>query len=61
MHKQHPCGSDEWLVERVGIDVGLRCIGCGRHVMLPREGFYKRLKKIISAPIQAGEEGKPLW
>lgn len=61
MRKQHPCGSDEWLVERVGIDIGLRCNGCGRRVMLPREGFYKQLKKIISEPNQAGEEGKPLW
>jgi hypothetical protein len=61
MRKQHPCSSNDWLVERVGIDVGLRCDGCGRRVMLPREGFYKQLKKIISAPNQAGEEGKPLW
>jgi hypothetical protein len=61
MRKQHPCGSNEWLVERVGVDIGLRCDGCGRHVLLPREGFYKQLKKIISAPNQAGEEGKPLW
>ena len=58
LRKQHPCGSDEWIVERVGIDIGLLCEGCGRRVLLPREDFFKRLKKIISVPIEDGEEGK---
>jgi hypothetical protein len=58
LRKKHPCGSEEWVVERVGVDIGLRCAGCGRYVLLPRELFIKRLKKIISAPVEAGEEGK---
>jgi hypothetical protein len=58
LRKQHPCGSDEWLVERVGVDIGLRCEGCGRRVLLPRADFFKRLKKIISVRIEDGEEGK---
>ena len=58
LQKQHPCGSDEWVVERVGVDIGLRCEGCGRRVMLPRVDFFKRLKKIISVRIEDGEEGK---
>jgi hypothetical protein len=58
LHKQHPCGSDEWVVERVGIDIGLRCEGCARRVLIPREDFFKRLKKIISVRIEDGEEGK---
>ena len=37
MKKAHPCGSQEWLVLRVGMDFKLRCQGCGREVMLPRE------------------------
>ena len=58
LRKQHPCGSDEWVVERVGTDIGMRCEGCGRRVLLPREDFFKRLKKIISVRVEDGEEGK---
>jgi hypothetical protein len=47
MRKQHPCGSDEWVVERVGADIGLRCAGCGRRVLLPRTDFYRRLKRVV--------------
>ncbi|MEO8610467.1 MAG: DUF951 domain-containing protein [Chloroflexota bacterium] len=58
LRKQHPCGSDEWVIERVGADIGLRCAGCERRVLLPRADFFKRLKKIISVRIEDGEEGK---
>ena len=58
LRKQHPCGSDEWIVERVGTDIGLRCEGCGRRVLIPRADFFRRLKTIISVRIEDGEEGK---
>ncbi|MCP5101574.1 MAG: DUF951 domain-containing protein, partial [Chloroflexi bacterium] len=45
--KKHPCGSYEWEVVRVGVDVGLVCQGCQRKIMLPRGIFNKRLKTII--------------
>ena len=47
LRKKHPCGSFEWKVVRVGVDVGLVCEGCGRKVMLPRGTFNKRVKTII--------------
>ena len=47
LRKAHPCGSFEWVVYRVGADIGLRCAGCGRRVMLTRSEFGKRLKQII--------------
>jgi hypothetical protein len=47
MRKKHPCGSDEWVIYRVGADMGMRCTGCQRRVMLPRSEFNKRVKKII--------------
>lgn len=47
MRKPHPCGSTEWIVTRVGADVGIRCRKCGRRVMLPRSRFEKRVKRII--------------
>ncbi len=47
MKKEHPCGSREWLVLRVGMDFRLRCGGCGHEVMLPRSRAEKNVKKII--------------
>lgn len=29
LKKQHPCGSNTWEVLRVGMDIKLRCTGCG--------------------------------
>ena len=38
--KKHPCGASSFEVLRVGMDFKIRCTGCGREVMLPREGVY---------------------
>lgn len=46
LKKQHPCGSREWLVLRVGMDFKLRCAGCGHELMLPRSKAQKNIKKI---------------
>jgi len=48
LRKPHPCGSYDWLVVRLGADIGLKCEGCGRRVMLPRSEVERRLKKILS-------------
>ena len=48
--KQHPCGSKEGEVTRVGVDFKLKCIGCGHVVMLPRE----KALKIITKKIEKG-------
>ena len=47
MKKDHPCGSREFLVLRAGMDFKLRCLGCGREVMVPRRKIEKNIKKII--------------
>uniref|UniRef100_A0A7C2E3N1 DUF951 domain-containing protein n=1 Tax=Ammonifex degensii TaxID=42838 RepID=A0A7C2E3N1_9THEO len=44
LKKRHPCGSEEWEVLRTGVDIRLRCCGCGRIVLLPREKFLRRLR-----------------
>lgn len=46
MRKQHPCGSFEWEVTRVGADIGMKCLKCGRRVMLTREEFERRVKSL---------------
>lgn len=48
LRKPHPCGTNEWEVTRIGTDIGLKCLKCGRRVMLPRGKFNKRLKRFIS-------------
>ena len=49
MKKQHPCGSKEWKVTRVGADFKIKCLGCEHQVMLPRVKFEKSVKKIIQS------------
>ncbi|HEY72854.1 MAG: DUF951 domain-containing protein [Chloroflexi bacterium] len=49
MRKPHPCGGYEWEVTRIGADIGLRCLTCGRRVMLPRTKFEKRVKAMLGA------------
>lgn len=46
--KKHPCGSEEWEITRTGIDIGVKCKGCGRKVMIPRIKFEKSVKKILN-------------
>ena len=46
MRKMHPCGNYDWEVTRVGADIGLKCLKCGRRIMLSREEFERGLKQI---------------
>jgi hypothetical protein len=47
MRRQHPCGSWQWRVTRVGADIGLECLGCARKVMLERRKFESRVKALV--------------
>lgn len=47
MKKEHPCGTNEWTITRVGADIKIKCNKCGRTIMLPRIDFNKKLKKVI--------------
>ena len=46
LKKQHPCGSREWTVLRVGADFRIECLGCGHRVMIPRVKLEKSIRKI---------------
>jgi len=54
LRKPHPCGTNEWTVTRIGADIGLKCHGCGRRVMLTRGLFNRRVKKFISRIQRSG-------
>lgn len=47
LKKKHPCGGHHWEVTRTGIDIGLKCLCCGRKVMVPRIKIEKRIRQII--------------
>jgi hypothetical protein len=47
LSKVHPCGGDEWQVVRLGADIGIKCLECGRRVLLERGVFERRVKKYI--------------
>lgn len=49
MKKAHPCGERRWLVLRIGADFRLRCLGCGREIMIPRFKAEKMLRSIQRA------------
>jgi hypothetical protein len=47
MRKTHPCGNDQWEVVRLGADIGIRCLKCGRRVLMPRIKFERRVRAFI--------------
>ena len=47
MKKEHPCGSRRWEVLRVGMDIKMKCLGCGHEVMQPRRKTEKMIKRIV--------------
>ena len=49
--KKHPCGSDTWRIIRMGMDIKIKCLGCDHIVMLSRDKFEKRIKKIVSSDV----------
>lgn len=52
MKKKHPCGEFQWEIVRLGADIGLRCLGCDRKILLPRAKLESRVKKILPAQKQ---------
>ena len=46
MKKSHPCGSNEFVVTRSGMDFKIKCLGCGHEIMVPRLKCEKNIKKI---------------
>ncbi|MDY6866825.1 MAG: DUF951 domain-containing protein [Chloroflexota bacterium] len=56
MRKPHPCGGYEWRVVRMGADIGLECLTCGRRILLERRALKNRLKTIISKGSEADED-----
>ena len=56
LRKPHPCGSTEWRVIRLGADIGLRCQGCQRRILLDRVVLERRLKTFLERGPEASGE-----
>lgn len=52
LKKPHPCGTNAWEIMRLGMDVKLRCTGCGHIVRLERARLERRVREVLG---QVGE------
>jgi hypothetical protein len=58
MKKPHPCGSNEWKIIRLGMDIRIKCQNCGRSVLIPRGKFERRVKEVkVRDPLVSEGEG----
>ena len=48
MKKQHPCGSNEWEITRVGVDFKFKCCGCSHQIMVERQKALKMIKTKVN-------------
>ena len=62
LRKAHPCGGYDWQVTRIGADIGIRCLTCGRRVLIARPEFERRVKQLLSRdappPAEGAEESR---
>lgn len=57
MKKPHACGDNNWQIVRTGADIKIKCLKCGRIVMLDRQDFIRMGKKILEkAPEKSHEQ-----
>ena len=47
MKKPHPCGVNKWKIIRLGMDIRIKCEGCGHSVLIPRKEFARKMKKVV--------------
>lgn len=47
LKKGHPCGGNQWKIIRIGMDFRIKCVNCGRSVLLPRARFERQVKEIL--------------
>ncbi|MGM9814476.1 MAG: DUF951 domain-containing protein [Candidatus Enteromonas sp.] len=65
LKRPHPCSSrsKRFQIVRLGADVKVICLGCGNVLMIDRDKFHSRVKKVIAhheAPLMPyyGDTGK---
>ena len=51
LRREHPCGSRQWRVVRLGADIGLVCAGCGHRILMDRLDVERRFTAWVSRGI----------
>ena len=54
LRKAHPCGGTDWVVYRLGADIGLRCGTCGHRVLVPRRELERRVVRMFRPASTSG-------
>jgi len=54
MKKPHPCASKSKLFEivRLGADLKIKCLGCGNVIIISRDNFNNRFKRVVTKKIK---------
>ena len=47
LKKGHPCGTNLWQISNFGVICKIKCLGCGRTVVIDRVELKKRIKKVV--------------
>ena len=49
MKKEHPCNNRTKLFQIVmlGADVKIKCLGCGNLILMSRDSFNQKFKKVV--------------
>ena len=48
MKKAHPCKKSPYFkIVRMGVDIKIKCEGCGNVIMMERPEFERKCKKLI--------------
>jgi hypothetical protein len=55
LRKEHPCGSRDWTVVRLGADIGLVCAGCAHRILMDRLTVERRFTEYLERGPEAGE------
>ncbi len=56
LRKKHPCGGDSFRVLRVGSDIRIVCLSCGRDMTIPRLKLEKATLAV--APAETPEKSE---
>jgi hypothetical protein len=48
LKKAHPCGSYEWVIVRLGADIGVKCLKCQHIVLIARPELERRIKAFLA-------------
>ena len=47
LRKAHPCGSQEWEVQRTGMDFRIKCLGCQHQAWISRVKLERGIKEVF--------------